>query len=71
MCAICAALPTVAALGIAAEGEQRRRQQEAQARSAIYTARLQPRSIRILTALAMLILFLIAAIYHTHQSNSA
>lgn len=68
MCAICAAVPTVAALGIAADGEQRKRRKELAARGETIPPRSYP--IRWLTALGMLILFLIAAVYHTHQPNA-
>jgi hypothetical protein len=67
MCAICAAVPAVAALGTAADGEQRKRQKESQARGD-QTARPQY-PIRVLTALAMLVLFLVSAIYHTYQPS--
>lgn len=69
MCTICAAVPTVAALGIVADGEQRKRRKELAARGETLPPRSYP--IRVLTALAMLILVLIAAIYHTQQPNGA
>lgn len=69
MCAICAAVPTVAALGIAAEGEQRKQQRARQARGESPAHRWQPRSIRLLTVLTILLLYVLAAIYHTYQPN--
>ncbi|MBM3129218.1 MAG: hypothetical protein FJ009_11425 [Chloroflexi bacterium] len=67
MCVICAAVPAVAALGTAADGEQRKRQKETHARGAPTTRREYP--IRVLTALAMLILFLVSAFYHAQQPS--
>ena len=67
MCVICAAVPAVAALGTAADGEQRKHQKELQARGEPAARSQYP--IRVLTALAMLVLFLAAAIYHTHQPS--
>lgn len=66
MCAICAAVPTVGALGIAADGEQRKRRKELAARGQTLP-RVYP--LRALTALAILALVLVAAIYHTHQPS--
>ncbi|MEW5719110.1 MAG: hypothetical protein AB1817_10815 [Chloroflexota bacterium] len=65
MCVICAAVPAVATIGTAADGEQRKRQKESQVRGEKTTRRQYP--IRALTALAMLVLFLASAFYHTHQ----
>ncbi len=67
MCVICAAVPAVATLGTAADGEQRKRQKELEARGAPTARRQYP--IRMLTALAMLVLFLASAFYHTHQPS--
>jgi hypothetical protein len=67
MCVICAAVPAVATLGTAADGEQRKRQKEAHARGEKTTPRQYP--IRVLTALAMLVLFLVSAFFHTQQST--
>lgn len=67
MCVICAAVPAVAALGAAADGEQRKHQKESQARGAPPTRRQYP--IRALTALAMLALFLVSAFYHIQQPS--
>lgn len=67
MCAICATVPTVAALGIVADGEQRKRKQASQARGEKTTPRQYP--IRVLTVLAMLALFLVSAFYHTQQPS--
>ncbi len=67
MCAICAAVPAVGALGIAAEGEQRKRRKELHARGETTLPRQYP--IRAMTALAMLVLFLLSAIYHTQQPS--
>lgn len=62
MCVICAAVPTVAALGIAAEGEQRKRDWE----RGVARAR---HPLPALTAFAMLALFLVAVFYHTQQPS--
>lgn len=67
MCVICAAVPAVAALGTAADGEQRKREKESQARGEKTAPRQYP--IRVLTALAMLVLFLVSAFYHTQQPS--
>jgi len=67
MCTICAAVPVVAALGTAADGKQRKRQKESQARGNQIAHPRYP--IRVLTALAILVLFLASAIYHTHQPS--
>ncbi len=67
MCVICAAVPAVATMGTAADGEQRKRQKESHARGEPITRRQYP--IRALTALAMLVLFLVSAFYHTQQSG--
>lgn len=68
MCAICAAVPTVAALGIAAEGEQRKRRKELAARDETIPPHAYP--IRWVTVGGILLLFLIAAVYHTQQPNA-
>jgi hypothetical protein len=67
MCVICAAVPAVATLGTATDGEQRKRQKELEARGEKIARRQYP--IRTLTALAMLVLFLASAFYHTHQPS--
>jgi len=67
MCAICAAVPAVGALGVAADGEQRKRRDELHARGETTRPRQYP--IRVMTALAMLVLFLLSAIYHIHQPS--
>ena len=67
MCVICAAVPAVATLGTAADGEQRKRQKELEARGEPTARRQYP--IRTLTAFAMLVLFLASAFYHTHQPS--
>ena len=67
MCVICAAVPAVATLGTAVDGEQRKRQKELEARGEPSVHRQYP--IRMLTALAMLVLFLASAFYHTHQPS--
>ena len=67
MCVICAAVPAVATLGTAADGEQRKRQKELEAHGEPAARRQYP--IRTLTALAMLALFLVSAFYHTHQPS--
>jgi hypothetical protein len=64
MCVFCAAVPAVAALGTAADGEQRKHQKGSQVHASATPRRQYP--IRMLTALAMLVLFLGSAFYHTH-----
>jgi hypothetical protein len=67
MCVICAAVPAVATLGTVADSEQRKRQKASQARDEQTARRQYP--IRLLTALAMLVLFLGSAFYHIHQPS--
>jgi hypothetical protein len=67
MCVICAAIPAVAALGSAVDGEQRKRQEESKVREDQAVRPQYP--IRPLMALAMIVLFMTSAFFHTHQPS--
>jgi len=61
MCMFCAAVPAVAALGAAADGEQRKKIKADDA------ARIKPRPYGKLTLLAIVTLLAISALYHTQR----
>ncbi|PKO23287.1 MAG: hypothetical protein CVU38_04885 [Chloroflexi bacterium HGW-Chloroflexi-1] len=67
MCMFCAAVPTVATLGLAARAEQQRKVKEA-------TARGEPCPRTVVsagkaTAAALVAIVAVAAVYHTHVSS--
>jgi hypothetical protein len=67
MCVFCAAVPTVAALGLAARGEQKQKIQEALARGEPPPRPLVPAGK--VTAAALVVIVAVAAIYHTQISS--
>jgi len=67
MCMFCAAAPAVIAAGAAMDGEQRKRQREADQRGEKLTKPHHP--IRALTMLTLLVLFIGSALYHIFQPS--
>ncbi len=66
MCMFCAAVPTVAALGLAARGEQKHKVQEALARGEPPPQPLVPAGKA--TAAALVAIVAVSVIYHTQVS---
>jgi hypothetical protein len=67
MCVFCAAVPTVAALGLAARGEQKQKTQEALARGEPPPRPLVPAGKA--TAAALVAIVVVAAVYHTQVAS--
>jgi hypothetical protein len=68
MCMFCAAVPTVAALGLAVRGEQKEKIQEAQARGEPPPRSLVPAGKA--TAAALAVVVLAAVLYHVQISSA-
>lgn len=66
MCMFCAAVPTVAALGLAARAEQKQKAQEAVARGEPPSRPLVPAGKATAAALATIVV--VAVVYHTQIS---
>lgn len=67
MCMFCAAVPTVATLGLAARAEQQQQVKEALARGEPPPRPVVPASKA--TAVALVAIVALAAVYHTHVSS--
>ena len=67
MCMFCAAVPTVAALGLAARGEQKEKIKEALARGEPPPRSLVPAGKATAAALAAIVV--VAAVYHTQVAS--
>ncbi|MBI5302812.1 MAG: hypothetical protein HY868_11805 [Chloroflexi bacterium] len=65
MCMFCAAVPAVAAMGVAAAGEHRKKIQAAETRGETRPRRAY--HIGSLTVITMIGLFIVSAIYHSQR----